>query len=207
MLTLFHPFRATATYTFHSHTLSLEFSFLVIETSFQRTLLTTRTSQLLSVKTGARRYVDTGVLIRDFTSFPFNSERHAKALARMNWLHSRHNISNDDMLYTLSVFVTGPDKWLGLYDWRGLTELEVNVITRCPTLSLLLDLLFVGRVYGFLCDYGGNLRVLSLLRRISLVALDCNPRHVHSSNTFFASLPTFFIHLLTFRHGGSSGAK
>ena len=111
-------------------------SFLIIEIYFNPIFLTTRTSQLLTVKTGARRYVDTGVLIRDFTSFPFNSERHAKALARMNWLHSRYNISNDDMLYTLSVFVTSPDKWLGLYDWRGLTELEVSVTPRCPTLSL-----------------------------------------------------------------------
>lgn len=118
---------------------SPKFSLLVVEIYFNAklnpALLTTRTSQLLSVKTGARRYVDTGVLIRDFTSFPFNSERHAKALARMNWLHSRYKISNDDMLYTLSVFVTSPDKWLGLYDWRGLTELEVSVITPVVPLS------------------------------------------------------------------------
>jgi hypothetical protein len=81
----------------------------------------------MTVKTGGRRYVDTGVLIRDFTSSPFDSTRHATALARMNWLHSRYDIANDDMLYTLSVFVTCPQRWLERFEWRGLTELEVGV--------------------------------------------------------------------------------
>jgi len=90
-------------------------------------LINARTAQLMTVKTGGRRYVDTGVLIRDFTSSPFDSTRHATALARMNWLHSRYDISNDDMLYTLSVFVTCPQRWLERFEWRELTELEVGV--------------------------------------------------------------------------------
>ena len=118
----------------------------------------------------------------------------------MNWLHSRYNISNDDMLYTLSVFVTSPDKWLGLYDWRGLTELEVSVISRCPA-SLLLGLLFIGRIYGLHGYFRGIFfLVLSLLHRISLVTVDYIPIRVPSSNAFF-------LCLLTSRHGGSSGAK
>jgi hypothetical protein len=48
------------------------------------------------------------------------------------------------MLYTLSVFVTSPDKWLGLYDWRGLTELEVSVMIPLLELTPLInDLLLV----------------------------------------------------------------
>jgi hypothetical protein len=93
-------------------------------------LLTSRTSQLLDVKTGGKRYMDTGILVSDFTTYPFDSERHARAIARMNWLHSNYNISNDDKLYTLSVFLTVPQRWLEKYEWRPLTELEIAVT--CP---------------------------------------------------------------------------
>jgi hypothetical protein len=92
-----------------------------------------RTAQLLDVKTGGRRYVDTGVLISEFSSYPFTSERHARAIARMNWIHEQYRISNDDKLYTLSVFVTSPARWLEKYDWRPLTELETAVLLPLPT--------------------------------------------------------------------------
>jgi hypothetical protein len=44
-------------------------------------------------------------------SHPPKSERAIKAIARMNYIHSTYQkagkISNDDLLYTLSVFITG----------------------------------------------------------------------------------------------------
>ena len=86
-----------------------------------------RTAQLNSGKTGSRRHVDTGVMIADSVYSPFDSQRHAHALAPMNWLHAHYKISNDDKLYTLSTFVTGPQQWLEKYDWRPLTEREVAV--------------------------------------------------------------------------------
>lgn len=46
----------------------------------------------------------------------------------MNFLHSRYRksgqITNEDMLYTLSVFVTEPIRFTRLYDWRPLNEME-----------------------------------------------------------------------------------
>ena len=81
--------------------------------------------------------MDTAVLISEFTTYPFDSERHARALARMNWLHSKYNISNDDKLYTLSVFLTVPQRWLDKYEWRPLTDLEIAVI--CPSRNPLTD--------------------------------------------------------------------
>jgi hypothetical protein len=71
--------------------------------------------------------VDTGVIIADFATYPFDSERHARAIARMNWIHSHYHISNEDKLYTLSVFVTVPMRWLNNYEWRPLTQLETIV--------------------------------------------------------------------------------
>jgi hypothetical protein len=52
--------------------------------------------------------------------FDKEDPRSAVALARTNWLHRRANkihgpkgapISNDDLLYTLSVFITQPIEW------------------------------------------------------------------------------------------------
>jgi hypothetical protein len=47
----------------------------------------------------------------------------------MNYLHGRYQkagkISNDDMLFTLSLFVTEVERWVGLYEWRNLTPMEI----------------------------------------------------------------------------------
>ncbi|KAJ3868962.1 hypothetical protein EV359DRAFT_31171 [Lentinula novae-zelandiae] len=46
------------------------------------------------------------------------------ALARVNWLHSKYYITNDDYLYTLALFVFEPPKWARLYGWRALSPME-----------------------------------------------------------------------------------
>lgn len=55
-----------------------------------------------------------------------------RAVARMNYLHSIYlkagKISNDDMLYTLSLSALEPVRWVRRYEWRSLTDLE-----RCAT--------------------------------------------------------------------------
>jgi hypothetical protein len=65
-------------------------------------------------------------LIGEFTANPPGSERAAAGIARMNWLHSRYpdQISNADLLYTLSVFVVEPERFVRLYEWRPLNEME-----------------------------------------------------------------------------------
>jgi hypothetical protein len=64
----------------------------------------------------------------DVGSFP-SSERVCSAIALMNYLHSWYQkagkISNDDLLYTLSLFVLEVERWVRLYDWRTLTPLEM----------------------------------------------------------------------------------
>ena len=34
-------------------------------------------------------------------------------------------INNDDMLYTLSLFVLETDRWIRMYEWRAMTSMEV----------------------------------------------------------------------------------
>ncbi|KAH8731229.1 hypothetical protein GQ44DRAFT_699548 [Phaeosphaeriaceae sp. PMI808] len=86
------------------------------------------TQQLGKVEYAGRRFVDTSVLIIEFMGHSPTSERANSALARMNYLHNRYQkagkISNDDMLYTLSLFILEVDRWVGLYEWRSLTLME-----------------------------------------------------------------------------------
>ncbi|KAI5891574.1 uncharacterized protein SCHCODRAFT_01096190 [Schizophyllum commune H4-8] len=46
------------------------------------------------------------------------------SMARVNWLHSKYHISNDDFLYTLSLFIFEPLTWAEKYGWRPCSDLE-----------------------------------------------------------------------------------
>jgi hypothetical protein len=87
------------------------------------------TQQLGHVEYAGRRFADTTVLIVEFLSWSPTSERANSAIARMNYLHGTYQkagkISNDDMLYTLSLFILEVEKWVRMYDWRTLTPLEM----------------------------------------------------------------------------------
>lgn len=47
----------------------------------------------------------------------------------MNYLHAPYlksgKITNDDLLYTLSLFALEPSRWVKKHEWRCLTELEL----------------------------------------------------------------------------------
>ncbi|KAL0948214.1 hypothetical protein HGRIS_010820 [Hohenbuehelia grisea] len=98
------------------------------------------TKELKSDENVSKRYADTEILIGTWMTCPLsgmlgspekggqNSEekdpRGAIALARVNWLHSQYSIKNDDYLYTLSLFILEPIKWIQKYGWRSLSPLE-----------------------------------------------------------------------------------
>ena len=91
--------------------------------------LLVHTRQLSTRQHVGKRYADTSVLIQEFTVNPPDSERALDATARMNYIHSIYQrkglISNDDMLYTLSLFALEPVRWVNKYEWREFTDLEV----------------------------------------------------------------------------------
>ncbi|KAI4164667.1 MAG: hypothetical protein LQ342_001641 [Letrouitia transgressa] len=86
------------------------------------------TAQFSSAATASKRYTDTVVLIREFVSFKPAEERSLEAISRMNYIHSVYQnagkISNDDMLYTLSLFAAEPVRWIARYEWRALEDFE-----------------------------------------------------------------------------------
>ncbi|TFK51574.1 hypothetical protein OE88DRAFT_1801631 [Heliocybe sulcata] len=98
-----------------------------------------RTRQLGSKENVSRRYADTEILISTWVTCPISGKfefdgpsangedfdpRCAIAIARTNWLHSKYDISNDDYLYTLCLFIFEPIDWIARYGWRELSELE-----------------------------------------------------------------------------------
>ncbi|KAL9600149.1 MAG: hypothetical protein Q9219_003405 [cf. Caloplaca sp. 3 TL-2023] len=86
------------------------------------------TSQFSDIATASKRYADTAVLIREFTSQKPTEPRTLEAIARMNYIHSLYQktgaIRDDDMLFTLSLFALEPIRWIERYEWRELHDFE-----------------------------------------------------------------------------------
>lgn len=77
-----------------------------------------------------KRFEDTDILMREVTENPLNSTRSHTALRRINHIHGKYKISNDDMLYTLCVFCCEPHVWISQYEWRELCEEELDATYR-----------------------------------------------------------------------------
>jgi hypothetical protein len=88
--------------------------------------LLVQTNQLAQLDIAGRRAEDTGVLLSESLLYNLDSYRSRMALARINYLHSlyRKSITNDDMLYTLSLFILEPIRWAKKYDWRPFISIE-----------------------------------------------------------------------------------
>jgi mpaB/rubber oxygenase-like protein len=73
---------------------------------------------------GQKRYDDTDLLISAFSEDGWDGEVGRRALRRMNQIHSRFPIANDDFLYVLSAMVLEPIRWNERFGWRKLIEAE-----------------------------------------------------------------------------------
>ncbi len=86
----------------------------------------------LLARTGAfrddprKRYDDTELLLSEIAENGQDSDRGRAALARMNDMHGRYRISNDDMLYVLSTFIVEPVRWLERFGKRPMTQTEIQ---------------------------------------------------------------------------------
>lgn len=73
---------------------------------------------------GQKRYDDTRLLISHFLESGYDSEEGQRAIARMNAIHGRFRIPDDDFLFVLSTFVSYPYDWIARYGYRPLTPHE-----------------------------------------------------------------------------------
>lgn len=71
-----------------------------------------------------KRYDDTALLIAEVVKWGYDSDRGAKAISRINYIHKHFNINNEDFLYVLSTFIYEPVRWNLRFGWRQFTEQE-----------------------------------------------------------------------------------
>jgi ER-bound oxygenase mpaB/B'/Rubber oxygenase, catalytic domain len=67
-----------------------------------------------------KRYDDTVLLLGATVDRGFDDPDARTAIRRMNQMHRRYGIGNDDMLYVLATFVVTPLRWLDAFGWRPL---------------------------------------------------------------------------------------
>jgi len=71
-----------------------------------------------------KRYDDTDLILSTIVEAGYDSEDGKRAIQRMNKIHARFEISNEDFLYVLSSFVFEPIRWNARFGWRPLIETE-----------------------------------------------------------------------------------
>ena len=71
-----------------------------------------------------KRYDDTDLLLSEIVEYGYDSDRGQAAIARMNAIHGRFGISNDDFLYVLSTLIFEPIRWNARFGWRPMLEQE-----------------------------------------------------------------------------------
>jgi hypothetical protein len=71
-----------------------------------------------------RRYDDTDLILSTIVESGYDSDEGRRAISRMNRLHRRFDIANEDFLYVLSTFVYEPIRWNERFGWRRFVEQE-----------------------------------------------------------------------------------
>jgi len=71
-----------------------------------------------------KRYDDTDLILSTIVEAGYDTEAGKRAIRRMNRIHGRFEIADDDFLYVLSSFVFEPIRWNARFGWRPLIEVE-----------------------------------------------------------------------------------
>lgn len=100
-----------------------------LELAFYRTYAVPSIAELLAstgefTERAQKRYDDTQILISAFCEFGYDNDLGRRALRRMNRIHGRFAIANEDFLYVLSTMVFEPIRWNARFGWRPLLEAE-----------------------------------------------------------------------------------
>lgn len=71
-----------------------------------------------------KRYTDTGRTFGELMHFGYDSAQGTLAIQRMNKVHGRFTIANDDLLYVLSSLIFELIRWNERFGWRRMVETE-----------------------------------------------------------------------------------
>ena len=100
-----------------------------LELAFYRTYAVPSIAELLAstgefTERAQKRYDDTQILISAFCEFGFDNDLGKRSIRRMNQIHGRFPIANEDFLYVLSTMVYEPIRWNARFGWRPLLRAE-----------------------------------------------------------------------------------
>ncbi|MGW4645905.1 oxygenase MpaB family protein [Kitasatospora sp. NPDC004289] len=73
-----------------------------------------------------KRYDDTVLILEAVVEHGFDSPQGREAIRRMNGMHRRYAISDEDFVYVLATFVVVPKRWMDDYGWRRFSSHEVR---------------------------------------------------------------------------------
>ena len=73
---------------------------------------------------GLKRLDDTRAILTECVTDSVESSRGQHMVKHLNWIHSHYEISNDDYLYTLALFIIEPVRWMETFGYRALTDRE-----------------------------------------------------------------------------------
>lgn len=105
---------------------------------------------------GQKRYDDTVLFGFEAARDGLDSPHGRDTVRRLNRIHGRYDISNEDYLYVLATLVVGPVRWIDTYGWRPLCEQEIRSYALINArLGALMGIRDVPR------DYAGFERVLT----------------------------------------------
>jgi len=104
-----------------------------LELAVLKTFCAPRISRLLR-ETGEftqrpqKRYDDTTLILGNVLKWGYDSPQGKTAIARMNRIHKRFDILNEDFLYVLSTAIYEPVHWNQRFGWRPFTEVEKQAL-------------------------------------------------------------------------------
>jgi len=77
-----------------------------------------------------KRHDDTAIILETIAAEGMESPQGRAGVRRMNQMHGRYDISNDDMRYVLATFVVTPVRWIERYGWRPVRDAERTATVR-----------------------------------------------------------------------------
>ncbi|CAL9588394.1 hypothetical protein SUDANB145_05174 [Streptomyces sp. enrichment culture] len=77
-------------------------------------------------RAGQKRYDDTVLIAYEMVREGLDSEHGRAAAGRLNRIHGRYRIPNEDFLYVLATTVVGPKRWIDRFGWRRLSRQETE---------------------------------------------------------------------------------
>ena len=82
---------------------------------------------------GVKRYDDTLLVAEEATAEGIDSARGRATLRRLNRIHGRYDIPNDEFQYVLATTIVGPVEWIREFGWRDLEPVERQAIANLTT--------------------------------------------------------------------------